>query len=373
MSKKRGNGEGSIYRRKDGRWVGQYLVYLPTGPKYRYIYGTTRKIVAEKLTKALSDREDGFIFDAGTITLGEYLDRWLSDSVRDTVRENTFVRYEGIVRLHIKPTLGRVKLKSLTPTHIRALYREKLDTGFSKRSVNYVHVTLHKALKSAVADGLIPRNATEGVKSPSPKRREEIRAMTPLEVRALFEAAIGDRYEALYILAVNTGLRQGELLGLRWEDLDLETATLRVRRTLQNGRLYPPKSGKGRNVKMTRQTVDAVRSHRKRQLEEQIRLARVWEDQGLVFPNRAGRPLDHTNFYQRDFKKLLDRARLSPTFRFHDLRHTCATLLLSRNVNPKIVQEMLGHATITQTMDTYSHVLPNMQEEAVSALEGTLS
>ena len=197
--------------------------------------------------------------------------------------------------------------------------------------------------------------------------------MTTGEVRALFEAATGDRYEALYVLAVNTGLRQGELLGLRWEDVDLDTATLRIRRTLQNGSFHPPKSGKGRSVRLTRRTVDALRSHRRRQLEERMELAGLWEDQGLIFPNRAGRPLDHTNFYQRDFKKLLDRAGLSPAFRFHDLRHTCATLLLSRNVHPKVVQEMLGHATISQTMDTYSHVLPGMQDEAVSALEGVLS
>ena len=196
--------------------------------------------------------------------------------------------------------------------------------------------------------------------------------MTPGEARALFEAATGDRYEALYILAVNTGLRQGELLGLRWDDVDLDAAMLRVRRTLQNGSFYPPKSGKGRSVKLTRQTVDSLRAHRTRQLEERMRLAGLWDDQGLVFPNRVGRTLDHTNFYQRDFKKLLERAELSPTFRFHDLRHTCATLLLSRNVHPKVVQEMLGHATISQTMDTYSHVLPDMQDEAVAALESAL-
>jgi integrase len=132
---KRGNGEGSIYRRKDGRWVGQYLVYTDKGPKHRYLYGRTRQEVARKLTKAMADRDGGFIFDAGTLTLGEYLDRWLVDSVRDTVRQRTWERHESIVRVHIKPALGRIKLKALTPVHVRGLYREKLDTKLAPRTV----------------------------------------------------------------------------------------------------------------------------------------------------------------------------------------------------------------------------------------------
>src|ERR671916_1936961 len=129
VSKKRGNGEGSIYRRKDGRWVGQYTIYTATGPKYRYLYGKTRAAVAEKLTKAMADRDSGLIFDAGKMTLGEYLDGWLADSVKGTVRTSTYVLNDEIVRLHIKPSLGRVGLKKLTPAHVRGLYSEKLDSG----------------------------------------------------------------------------------------------------------------------------------------------------------------------------------------------------------------------------------------------------
>lgn len=211
---KRGNGEGSIYRRKDGRWVGQYTVQTADGPRYRYIYGKTRQKVAEKLTKAMADRNGGLVFDAGTITLGEYLDPWLSDPVRDTVRQNTFDDYAYIVRKHIKPTLGRVKLKNLTPAHVRGLYREKLDSGLSNRTVNYIHVTLHKALKQAVNDALIPRNVTDAVKAPRPVKKE-VQALNQEQVRAFLEAARGDRLEALYLVAITTGLRQGELLGLR--------------------------------------------------------------------------------------------------------------------------------------------------------------
>lgn len=381
MSRKRGNGEGSIYRRKDGRWVGQYTVQTANGPKYRYTYGKTRKAVAEKLTKAMADRDGGLVFDAGSVTVGEYLDRWLSDSVRDTVRQNTFENYVYLVRKHIKPTLGRVKLKSLTPAHVRGLYREKLDSGLSNRTVNYIHVTLHKALKQAVNDALIPRNVTEAVKAPRPVKKE-VQALDSDQARAFLEAARGDRLEALYVVAITTGLRQGELLGLRWSDVDLEARKLAVRRALVAGsvgsrtgaRFDAPKNSKSRRtVKLTGSAVEILKRHKAAQNEERLKLGSLWEDHGLVFPNRAGKPMDHNNLYRRDFKKMLAKAGLPNTFRFHDLRHTCATLLLVKNVNQKVVQEMLGHATITQTMDTYSHVLPTMQDAATDAMESALS
>jgi integrase len=232
MAKKRGNGEGSIYRRKDGRWGGQYLVYTAGGPKYRYIYGKTRRVVAEKLAKAMTDRNSGLIFDAGKMTLGEYLDRWLSDSVKGTVRPSTYERHEAIIRLHVKPSLGRVGLKKLTPAHVRGLYREKLDARLAPATVRKIHHTLHKALSQALSDGLVPRNAAD-VKAPRPTP-EENHPLSEGEARAFLEAAkeSGDRFEALYVLAITTGLRRGELLGLRWDDADLERGTLRVGRAL---------------------------------------------------------------------------------------------------------------------------------------------
>src|ERR687885_848735 len=167
---KKGNGEGSIYEHKrDGRRVGYrgaYWVHTAEGPKRRYVSGKTRAEVNQKLTKAMVERDGGLVFDAGALTLGEYLKKWLSSSVRDTVRIRTFERYEQICRVHLIPALGPVKLKNLTPVHVRALYREKLDSGLSPPTVEYIHTTLHKALKQAVMDGLIPRNATEAGKAP---------------------------------------------------------------------------------------------------------------------------------------------------------------------------------------------------------------
>ncbi len=237
-----------ITKRKDGRYMARHTVQTPDGPKRKTIYGKRYKDVEKELNDARANADQGLIFDAGKLTVGEYLERWLSDSVKDTVRQRTYERYESLVRVHIVPALGRVRLKNLTPAHVRGLYREKLDAGLSARSVLHLHRTLSKALKQAVADGLIPRNAAASVKPPQP-RREEIQPLSREQVRTFLQAVSGDRLEALYVLAITAGLRRGELLGLKWEDLDLDAGTLQVRRTLsetRNGRVYePPKSGKG--------------------------------------------------------------------------------------------------------------------------------
>lgn len=378
---KRGNGEGSITKRKDGLYMARYWIETPMGKKRKTIYGKRgekRQDLADRLAEALGDRSKGLVFEADNLKTGEYLDRWLTYSVADTVRPTTYERYEQITRKHIRPALGNVKLKNITPAHARGLYREKLDSGLSPRSVQYVHVTLHKALKQAVADGLIPRNATEAVKPPQ-VRREEMHPLDPDQVKTLFDAAsaAGDRLEALYVLAVCCGLRQGELLGLKWEDVDLETGTLRVRRTLTTAKggpvLSSPKTKTSRRtVKLSRRAADALRGHLQRQLEEIDTAGSLRHENGLIFASESGEPLDRRLVTTHRFKPLLKRAGL-PQIRFHDLRHTCATLLLGRNVNPKIVSEMLGHASIAITLDTYSHVLPTMQDSAARAMEEALS
>lgn len=299
---------------------------------------------------------------------------WLADSVRDTVRRRTYERYESIVRVHLKPSLGRVKLMALTPAHVRGLYREKLDAGLAPRGVLHIHRTLSKALKRATDDGLIPRNAAAPVKPPRP-RGEEIRPLDREQVCSLFETARDDRLEALYVLAVTAGLRRGELQGLKWEDLDLEAGTLQVRRTLsepKGGCLFEaPKSGKGRNIRLTQKAAAALREHRKHQLEERMKRGDLWQDHGLVFSSGIGTPISGGNL-NRNFKSTLKRAGLPDTTRFHDLRHTCATLLLKQGVNPKFVQDLLGHADISLTLNVYSHVLPDMGDAAAGAMDAAL-
>jgi integrase len=372
---KRGNGEGSISRRKGGGWMAQYTIYTAEGPKRKTLYGKTRAEVAAKLARALSDREVGVSFDAQNQTVGEYLNRWLRDSVKDTVRQGTFERHEQILRLHVWPGLGGLKLKALTPAHVQGFYRDRLDAGLSPATVRKIHVVLHKALDQAVEWSLVPRNATEAVKAPKPNP-EEIRPLDKEQAKALLEVAHGERLEALYVLAVHTGLRQGELLGLRWEDVDLKNGLVRVKRTLtrRKGRLLlgEPKTKRSRRtVRLTESAVEALIEHLARQMEQMERLGDLYEGQGLVFATQRSTLVNPTNLRKRSFAPLLERAGL-PAIRFHDLRHTCATLLLSRNVNPKIVSEMLGHASIAITLDTYSHVLPDMQDSAVRALEDAL-
>jgi integrase len=298
-------------------------------------------------------------------------------SLRGSVRQSTFDRCEIAVRVHIKPVLGRLKLKKLTPTHVAGFYQDKLAAGFASASVNKLHVVLHKALDQAVKWHIIPRNVAEVVKAPRPSP-EEIQPLSSEQAKALLEVAQADRFEALYVLAVTTGLRQGELLGLKWEDVDLEEGVVRVRRTLTRHKtrllLGESKTKRGRRTVRISETAveaEALKKHLAHQMGEKKHLGELYTDQGLVFSTQRGTLVNPTNLRKRSFKPLLKKAGL-PAIRFHDLRHTCATLLLSKNVNPKIVSEMLGHANISITLDTYSHVLPNMQESAARALEETL-
>jgi integrase len=223
-------------------------------------------------------------------------------------------------------------------------------------------------------DGLIPRNAAAPVKPPRP-RKEEIWPLDREQVRSLFEAVRGDRLEALYVLAVTAGLRRGELQGLKWEDVDLEAGTLQVRRTLsepKGGYIFEaPKSGKGRQIRLTQRATEALARHRKRQLEERMKRGGLWQEHGLVFSSTVGTPISGGNL-NRAFKTTLKRAGLPKSTRFHDLRHTCATLLLRQGVNPKFVQELLGHADISLTLNVYSHVLPDMGDAAVRAMDTAL-
>src|SRR5215208_6779854 len=379
-TKQSGNGTGTVYprRNKDGKITGYRDSYFTADGRRRYVSAKTKTEARRILRQAMADADRGLLFDADNLKVGAYLDRWLSDSVSDTVKATTFERYEQITRLHLKPDLARVKLKALTPAHVRTLYREKLEAGSSARTVRYIHTTLRKALKQAVMDGLIPRNVTEAVKPPQ-LTREEMHPLTPEQAKLLLQTAheIGDRLEALYVLAIHTGLRQGELLGLKWDDVDLEDGSLQVRRTLamtKSGPVFtaPKTTGSKRSVKLTSKAIEALKHHLERQLEEIDRVGSLWQENGLIFASATGEPLNRHNLTRRSFKPLLKQAGL-PEVRFHDLRHTCATLLLTRNVNPKIVSEMLGHSTIAITLDTYSHVLPNMRNQAAAAMEEALS
>lgn len=319
MSKRRGKGEGSIYKRKDGLWVGQYKVHTQQGARTKYVYSKTRKEAAAKLAIAIADRDSGIIFDSGSLKVEKYLQGWL-DSVRDTVKDRTWQRCEEIVRLHLTPILGNLRLDRISALHIQSLYRTKLASGLPPRTVQIIHTTLHKALKQAVKWSLIPRNVTEAVDPPQSPRKE-IRPLSEEQVKVLLEAAQGTELYALYVLAVTTGMRRGELLGLKWEDLDLQAETIQVKRTVFNGKIGTPKTSKGRrSIKLTQEAIRTLQNHQRRG---------EW-----ILSSRVGTSISCHNLINRSWKPLLGKADL-PYTNFHTLRHTAATLLLTKGFTPK--------------------------------------
>jgi integrase len=359
MMGRRGNGEGSIRRRADGRWEGRYTVHTDEGPKQRTVYGRTRKDAAEKLTEVMAGRDKGLVFDAGKLTVGEHLARWLEDVVKPSASHRTYSTHAQQVRTHIVPTLGRIKLKNLRKAHIDRLYREKLDSGLSPSTVRRIHAVLHKALEEAVKGDLIPGNPAAHANKPKVKQ-EEIEPLDTPQAAAFLKAAKGDRFEALYILCIMCGLRQGEALALRWRDIDLDEGTLRVNLQLQRVRgggglrFSEPKNASRRTVGLPQRAVSALKSHRKRQLEEKLRAGPLYQDGDLVFASRQGTPMDAQNVVNRYYKPLLERAGLPP-IRFHDLRHSCLSLLAQRGEPIRDLQALAGHATAAFTLQRYTH------------------
>ena len=372
---KRGNGEGSITRRKDGLYMARYTVQTASGAKRKALYGKTRGEVSEKLTKAMADRDGGLVFEGDNQTLSAFLDNWLAGSVKGSVKPSTFESYERVIRCHLKPELGRRKLKTLAPDHVQALYQRKLGVGLAPGTVRLIHSILSRALDQAVRWGILPRNVCKATIPPR-TGSEEIKPLNAEQAKRILETVSGDRFEALYVLAVTAGLRIDEILGLKWADVTLEDETLHVRRTKSSAKSGPvfvtPKNGKGRSIRLTRRALEALKAHKAAQNAERLKAGSLWHDNDLVFSTHGGKPLDSHNVAKTSFKPLLKKAGL-PDIRFHDLRRTCATLLLSRGHHPKLVQELLGHASVALTLDRYSHVLPGMGEQTAAAMEAALS
>jgi integrase len=364
--KRRGNGEGSIFQRGDGRWTATITIgYHANGKRNRRtVYGKTRGEVQDKLTNLQHQKLNGTLGDVTKLTVAQYLDRWLDDSARLTVSPTTFDRYEGIVRNHIKPRIGGVKLAKLAPAHIQGMYSTMEKDGATAATLEHTHRVIRRALNVAVRWELVIRNACDPIDSPKATRKA-IRPLTSEQAATLMREAESHRLHALFVLSVTTGMRQGELFGLKPEDID--GSMVHVRRTIQfrKGKLLvgPPKTAAGRrSIQLPQFAVDALHDHRRRMMAEG-HAASEW-----LFCDTKGGPLRKSNFIRKDYKPLLKRAGL-PSIRFHDLRHTMATLLLSLGEHPKVVQERLGHSKISMTLDTYSHVLPNMQREAASKLD----
>jgi integrase len=368
---KRGNHEGSIYQRQDGRWVAS--VTLPGGKRKSY-YGKTRQDVAQKLTVGLKARQDGLPLPSDQLKVGRYLEEWLT-TAQPSLRPSTWKRYEELLRLYILQALGNLPLARLEPRHLQKLYAACLAQGLAPATVRQIHAIIRKALGQAVRWGTVVRNVGTLV-SPPRVAQQEIHPLSAAQARALLMAAKGERFEALYVLALSTGMRRGELLALRWQDVDLHGGCLHVRHGLVRiqGKwtLTEPKTARSRRrIALSASAIEALRHHRAQQATHRLSLGPVWQDRDLVFPNEIGHIMEPGNVLRRSLKPLLKNAGL-PAIRLHDLRHTAATLLLQQGVHPKVVSEMLGHSSIKMTLDIYSHVIPDMQHQAAAAMDALL-
>jgi integrase len=380
MAKKkgRGNGTGTVAprRNKHGKIIGYRGAFYGPDGKRHWVSTKTKTECWRKLNAAMTDANRGILPSPANLSVERYLSSWLTDSIEGTVSRATYDAYHRDVHHHIIPVLGRRKLMELSSSDVRRLYRLKRDEGLSDRTLQYIHTTLRRALKDAVNDPStnLHRNPTDGVKPHKTLEgaAKESKALDPIQVAALLSEASGSRSEALYTVAIHTGLRRGEILGLRWEDVDLEAGTLSVKRSLDvDGTLKVPKNpASRRTLKLTPRALSALRAHRARQNEERLKAGDVWHDNNLVFPNTVGKPMNAGNFYRREFQLLLLRAGLAGEgFTFHSLRHTFATTLAAKGVNPATAQKMLGHSDIRMTLAIYTHATDEMQDAATAALE----
>lgn len=384
--RRRGNGEGSIYLRKDGRWEGLISIGFDERGRRRRrsIFGRTRREVAEKLAEELHAKDLGTLADPRGETLGGFLLRWLADV---PVRESTRRSYEKYVRLHLAPALGRIPLRKLTAADVNALIQAKIRGGMSPQSARNMRAVLRNALNRAVRWGLVPRNVAELA---DPPRVEEYQArfLDIAEARQLLAAATGDRLEALYTVALSLGLRQGEALGLSWRAVDLERRTVRVEVALERVpgkglRLVPLKTaGSRRALVMPDAVARALRAHRARQLQERLASGPQWQRyqdsrelqadlQDLVFTTCHGTPLGASHVVADSFRPIVRRAGLEGRVRFHDLRVSAATLLLAQGVAQRTVMEILGHSTLAMTTH-YTKVVPQLMHDAAAAMDRAL-
>ena len=373
---RRGPNEGTVRLRPDGYWEARVLVASPDGRRVRRsLFGKTRAEVRTKLTAALQANEEGVPVPGTGLTVGICFDQWL-ESIHGSVRPKTYSSYASNVKLHLAPGLGHRRLGSLTPQQVNAFLAAKTAAGLSPRTVGYLRALLRQALGQAERWGHVSRNVAMLAQPPRIPRRE-IHPLTQDQARTFLDAIRGDRLEAIYLVAIGMGLRQGEILGLAWSDVDLEARHLTVRFALQriDGtlRLVEPKSATShRIVALPDFVADGLRAQRVRQLEERLLAGSRWheDERDLVFRTTIGAPLDGIAVTRRCQASVASAGL--PRQRFHDLRHACASLMLARGVAPRVVMETLGHSQISLTLNTYSHVIPALGRAAADGMDDLL-
>ena len=370
---------GQIISRGKNVWLVRIYLGRDEAGKRIYLNKTIhgpRKAAQAWLNQRLTERDAGVAVKPAQQTLNEYLDRWLETAAKLKVRPKTLVGYQSVLDCHIRPALGSRPLSKITPLEVQQAFQAMQEKGLSARTIEYARMILKQAFKRAIQWRLLTFNPCDGVPIPRRERRE-MQALSPEQARRFLAVVRGTRYGALFELALTTGLRPSEYLALKWEDIDFERGTLSVVRSLdaEPGGGYRLEETKTRNsrrvVKLLPGVLSALVEHRQAQQRQREEAGERWKEQGFVFTNELGGPLERHNLAHRHLRKILEEAGL-PQIRLYDLRHTAATLALSAGVPVKVVSEMLGHSSVALTLDVYSHVLPHMQEDAARRMAALL-
>lgn len=372
-----------VSRRKDGRYVQVIDVGMIDGKRIRkYLYGATAGEVTAQVIAARSDLSKGMPIATTALTVAEFSKTWLETSLKLTAKPRGYESFDNAMRKHVIPAIGGIKLIELSPGHLQKLIADKIAAGYHALTVRYLVSVIRSMLTKAVKLGLLSRNVATSMYLDLPRiQRREVMVLNPEQARTFLNVAAGQRYECIFTMAIALGMRRGELVGLRWSDLDLDAGILKISQTLQRLRtgsdeyhrktaMTPtdcktPKSR--RSIALPAFVVKSLRAQRAKQAEQRLRAVRWWDQTDLVFTGKFGKPVEEQALHT-DYKKLLEKAGLPTSMRFHDLRHCAASLLLAKGVHPRMVMELLGHSNIAITMNIYSHVLESSKRDVADAM-----
>lgn len=376
-STRNAQGGGSIRKRPDGRWEARFTLGRDPGTGkqvQKSVYGQTQAEVRKKLVAATAAVDEGTYIEPSRLTFGQWLDIWTKE-YNGSVKERTRQLYEGVVKNRIKPGLGAALLCQLDPITVQRYYNDLLKDGLSAKSVRNIHGIIHKALEQAVKLEYIARNPADGCELPRVEKKE----INPFEADALaafLQAIRDDPFERLFLTALYTGIREGEVLGLPWDAVDFDAGTIRIYQQMAlmkndqgdyERRITDPKNGKPRLFTVAPSVLDILREQRAEQNQWRLIAGPAWENTGLVFTTQLGGMLPRNTVYEH-FRVAAAAAGM-PDARFHDLRHTFAVVSLESGVSVKTLQEALGHATAAFTLDIYGHVSQRMQQDSARKME----
>jgi len=367
---------GQLIKRSENTWLVRIFLGRDTNGKRKYFNKTihgTKKDAQKYLTAKTREKDLGVFVEPASIQFGKFLDRWLEETAKFKLRARTFDNYESLLNCHVRKILGAKRLSDIQSYEVQKLYNDMKKASYSPKTIRHVHNVLSLAFKQAIKWKMLIQNPCDLCELPQ-MEKTEMMYFTPQETARFLDAAKDDKYYSVFLVAIETGMRPEEYLGLQWKDVDFDNSSLSVRRALVvkkgGGFIFTePKTKKSRrSIPISNTVKKALKEHRRKQLAEKFKLGAAYENFDLVFASEIGTPLLHGNLLRRHFKPIRDKAEL-PKIRMYDLRHTTATLLLSAGENPKVVSERLGHASIVLTLDTYSHVLPTMQRTATDKME----